>query len=294
MNALEGRLLALCAAVLFSTGGAGLKTDAFSVAQTSAMRSGIAAVVLILWLRNRIAWSNTSFVVGVAYAATVSLFVASTKLTTAANAIFVQSSAPLYLILLAPWLLRERFRTRDLAYLVIVGVGLWLCLQGTPTGLRTAPNPSLGNALAVVCSLTWALTLLGLRYVERRPEHDGLGLSAVVIGNSLACLMALPFAWPFPEASMTDWFTLLYLGTIQIGLAYVCLTRAVRQLPALEVSLLLLVEPVLNPIWTWLLRGEEPGRLVIAGGAVILLTTALRAVLGGRTAAPIRSVPPSV
>jgi drug/metabolite transporter, DME family len=85
----------------------------------------------------------------------------------------------------------------------------------------------------------------------------------------------------------------MYLGSIQIGLAYVCLTRAVRRLPTLEVSLLLLIEPVLNPIWTWLLRGEEPGRLVIAGGSIILLATAFRAVFVERDAPPLRALPPS-
>src|SRR5687768_16257982 len=126
MTALEGRLLALSAAILFSTGGAGLKTEAFSIAETSAIRSGIAAIVLLVWLRNRITWSRASLAVGVAYAITVSMFVAATKLTTAANAIFFQSSAPLYIIVLGPWLLGERFRRRDLPYLAVVGAGLWL------------------------------------------------------------------------------------------------------------------------------------------------------------------------
>jgi drug/metabolite transporter (DMT)-like permease len=92
----------------------------------------------------------------------------------------------------------------------------------------------------------------------------------------LAAAIAVPFAGTLPDASVQDWMTLVYLGVFQIALAYWCLTRAVRTLPALEVSLLLLIEPVLNPIWTWLIRGEAPGGLVVVGGAVILVATAIR------------------
>jgi drug/metabolite transporter (DMT)-like permease len=88
-----------------------------------------------------------------------------------------------------------------------------------------------------------------------------------------------------PAASAGEWATIAYLGVCQIGLAYICLTRAISRLPALEVSLLLLVEPVLNPLWTWLLRGEEPGLWTIAGGAIILSATAVRSMHAARSPA---------
>jgi drug/metabolite transporter (DMT)-like permease len=87
---------------------------------------------------------------------------------------------------------------------------------------------------------------------------------------------ALPFAWPFPDASTGEWATLVYLGVFQIAVAYACLTAAIRHLPALEVSLLLLIEPVLNPVWTWILHGEDPGTWTIVGGSIIIVATALR------------------
>ena len=244
MTNTTGRLYALAAALLFSTGGAGLKSDAFTAAQMSALRSGIAAIVLFAWLRGRVRVSSMTLGAAVLYASTVTLFVAATKLTTAAHAIFLQSAAPLYLVLLGPVVLSERVLRRDVAYLGLVGAGLWLCFLGRPAPTATAPDPETGNLLAVVCSLTWALTLLALRYVERDPSRAGAGLDAVVAGNAIACLVALPFAWPLPPAAPADWATVAYLGACQIAVAYWCLTTAMRQLPALEVSLLLLVEPV--------------------------------------------------
>jgi drug/metabolite transporter, DME family len=273
------RLLALAAAVLFSTAGAGLKTDDFSAAQASALRSGIATLTLVLWLRGRITTSSSTLIAGVWYAATVTLFVAATKLTTAANAIFLQAAAPLYIVLFGRWALDEQIRARDGWSLAAAGGGLWLCFLGTPGSSETAPDPATGNVLAILCSVTWTLMLISLRRIETRQPVSPDGLSAVIIGNALACVVALPFAWPLPAASLASWATLVYLGVFQLGVAYWCLTAAVRHLPALEVSLLLLIEPVLNPLWTWVVRGEEPGTLVLAGGGIILATTAVRSVI---------------
>jgi drug/metabolite transporter (DMT)-like permease len=213
----------------------------------------------------------------VVYAATVTLFVVSTKLTTAANAIFLQATAPLYLLLLGPPLLGEHFKRRDLFYLVAVAFGMLGCLAGLPEATDTAPEPALGNALAVACSITWALTLIALRYVEREDSRAGVGVSAAVLGNLFASVAGMPFALPFPIASAGEWATIVYLGVFQIAVAYVFLTSAIRHLSALEVSLLLLIEPVLNPVWTWILRAENPGTWTMVGGGIIVAATALRA-----------------
>jgi drug/metabolite transporter (DMT)-like permease len=277
-----GRLQVFAAAVLFSTGGAGIKAAAFTGVQVSALRSGIAALILILWLRGRIVLSPAMLGTGIVYAATVTLFVLSTKLTTAANAIFLQATAPLYLLLLGPLILSEPLRVRDVAFLAVVAAGLVLCVIGQPPPTTTAPDPTTGNILAVVCSVTWALTLLGLRYVQRHHAQTSVGLSAVALGNLFASLAAWPFAWPLPAASAVEWATIAYLGAGQIALAYAFLTAAMRVLPAFEVSLLLLVEPVLNPTWTWLVHGEHPGTSTIVGGAIIVASTALRSLNDAR------------
>ncbi len=104
----------------------------------------------------------------------------------------------------------------------------------------------------------------------------------MIAGNVIACVAGLPFALPLAAAPVSEWATLVYLGVVQIGLAYVCLTRAMAHLSALEVSLLLLLEPVLNPIWAWLVTGENPGPWVLVGGAVIVAATAVKTMWDAR------------
>jgi drug/metabolite transporter, DME family len=295
-----GRLQVLAAALLFSTGGAGIKAAAFTGVQVSALRSGIAAVVLLMLLRalspgrgmKLLTLSPAMVAAAVVYAATLTLFVLATKLTSAANAIFLQDTAPLYLLLLGPLILHERFRSRDLVYLLCVGAGLILCVIGRPEPTTTAPDPMRGNLLALVCGVTWALTLLGLRYIQRDQAQTSVGLSAVTLGSFFASLAAWPFAWPLPAASALEWATVVYLGVCQVGLAYVCLTAAMRVLPALDVSLLLLIEPVLNPIWTWMIHGEQPGTYTIIGGAIIIGATATKTAYDARMAGSDRDLSP--
>jgi drug/metabolite transporter (DMT)-like permease len=281
------RLYAIAAAVLFSTGGAGVKVAAFSGPQVACLRSGIAAVALLLWLRGRVRVTPLVLGLGVVYACMITLFVNATKLTTAAIAIYMQSAAPFYLLLLAPFLLHERVRPRDLLFMAALAAGMVLCFTGETDVSATAPDPATGNVLAVLSGVAWALTLLSLRWAERDRPNQGIGISAVVVGNAIASLASLPFAWPLPGgAPAVEWATVVYLGIVQIGVAYVCLTRAMRDLPALEAALLLLLEPVLNPLWAWAIHGENPGAAVLAGGAVIVGATAIKAIADARTIDP--------
>jgi drug/metabolite transporter (DMT)-like permease len=286
MSATRARLEALGAAALFSTGGAAVKTAAFTAPQIACFRSAVAAIALVIWARGRIRWSPQALLVGVVYAATLDLYVAATKLTTAANAIFLQSTSPLYLLLLGPLVLHERVRRSDLAYLVALAAGLGLCFSGTIAPVATAPNPRLGNLFGLLSGVSWALTIFAFRYVERDAPAPGIAMASVITGNVMASLVMLPFAWPLPYASMGAWLVIGYLGVFQIGLAYILVTKAVRELPAFELSLLLLLEPVLNPIWTWIVWKEYPGTMTLAGGAIIVVATALKA-----SVAPSRQLP---
>ncbi len=264
---------------MFSTGGAAIKVAAFTTPQVSGLRSGIAAVTLLIWYRRQLAWTRWTFPGALAYAATLTLFVAATRQTTAANAIFLQATAPIYVVLLAPWVLRESASRRDIPFLIAIALGLTCCVLGQTRTTTTAPNPELGNLLGVASGAAWALTLMALRHFNRdgpRKIAGEAGMTVVVAGNALACVIAMPWMLPMPHAPLIEWLTIVYLGVVQIGLAYVCLTLATRRLPALEVSLLLLVEPVLNPIWTWIVRSEVPGRWTLVGGGVILGATAIR------------------
>jgi DME family drug/metabolite transporter len=274
MSTGSARLQVLAAALIFSIGGAGIKACQLTSWQVAGFRSGIAAVTLLLLLPEaRRGWNLRSALVGVAYAATVTLFVLANKLTTSANTIFLQSTAPLYILLLSPWLLREHIRARDVLVMLVVVLGMSLLFVGTEHPYATAPDPVRGNVLATLAGFTWALTLMGLRWMGRHdggPATPSSAAPAVVIGNLMAFFLAAPFAFPVQAARPLDWAIITGLGTIQIGIAYIFLTKGMRHVRALEASMLLLLEPVLNPIWSWLIHGETPRAWSLLGGAIIL------------------------
>jgi drug/metabolite transporter (DMT)-like permease len=270
---LRHRFMLVAAALLFSTGGAAIKIATLSGWQIASARSAVAAVVLLLAIPDaRRGWNWRMVPVAGAYAATLVLFVLANRLTTAANAIFLQSSSPLYLLLLGPILLHERIRRRDFVYMLIVAAGIALFFAGAESASATAPNPRLGNQLAAGTGLTYALMLAGLRWLSRGSGANA-GIATVALGNVLACLCALPMALPVPGISARDVAVVLYLGIVQIGLAYVLLTRGIRYVPAFEATTLLITEPAMSPFWTWLVHGETPAAWSLAGGALILAAT---------------------
>jgi drug/metabolite transporter, DME family len=270
----RNRLLLVAAALLFSTGGAAIKAATLTSWQVASFRSAVAALALLAFVPEaRRGWSWRMLPVAAAYAATLVMFVLATRLTTAANAIFLQSTAPLYVLLLAPWLLREPVRRRDLVYVMAVAAGMALFFLGTEQARATAPDPARGNLIAAASGLAWALTVTGLRWLGRSGEGNS-AMATVAAGNLIAFLVALPLAVPVTAAAGgANLLVILYLGVVQIGLAYVCVTRAIRHVPAFEATTILLLEPVMNPIWAWLVHGEKPGPWALAGGAIILSAT---------------------
>jgi DME family drug/metabolite transporter len=280
------RLQVLGAALLFSTGGAAIKATTLTAWQVAGFRSGVAALAVFLLVpAARRGWTWQVLPVGVAYASTLVLFGVSNKLTTSANAIFLQSSAPLYMLLFGPLLLREQVRRRDLAFMAPVAVGLAMFFVGAEDpATGTAANPALGNLLATASGVTWALTLVGLRWMASRAGRDGGALPTVVAGNLIAFLACLPMALPVASGGAADWGTVVYLGVFQIGAAYLLLSSGMRHVPALEASMLLLLEPALNPVWSWVMHGETPAPWSIAGGALILGATVLRTAWDARAA----------
>jgi drug/metabolite transporter (DMT)-like permease len=275
------RLQILGAALLFSTGGAAIKATTLNSWQVAGFRSGVAALAVFLLVpAARRGWTWHVLPVGVAYASTLVLFVTANKLTTSANAIFLQSTAPLYVLLLGPFLLREAIRRRDLAFMVPIGVGLALFFVGAEAPVHTAPDPARGNLMALASGVFWALTVMGLRWMGNRGE--GSALPTVVAGNLIAFLACLPLALPV-HGGAVDWAVVAYLGVFQIAGAYLLLAAGIRHVSALEASTLLLLEPALNPVWAWLVHGESPSAWAIVGGVLIVGATVLKTWWDGRS-----------
>jgi drug/metabolite transporter (DMT)-like permease len=274
----SSRLYALGAAFFFSTGGTAIKLSGLSNWQIAGFRSGLAAL-LLWWLVPswRRWWSPSSLAVGVAFGTTLVLFVTANTLTTAANAIFLQYSAPLYVLLLGPWLLGEPRRRSDLALIALLAIGMLLFFIGQEVPSTTAPDPVRGNFIGACAGVSWALTLLGMRWLARQPDAVGGGGSVVIAGNVLAFAVCLPWVLPMPETTPVDWAVVFYLAAFQIGAAYFCLLRGIRKLRAFEISLLLSIEPVASGVWAWLVHGEIPGAMALAGCSLILFSVLLQA-----------------
>ncbi|PYP36110.1 MAG: EamA/RhaT family transporter [Gemmatimonadetes bacterium] len=273
----------LAAAVLFSSGGAAIKFCSFGGWQLAAFRAAFALITIFVLVReSRRGWTWRTVLVGVAYAATTLLYVQASKHTTAASAIFLQSTSPLFILLLAPLLLGEHATRRDIGQMTIMALGFGLFFLGLDQPSATAPNPALGNVLAAICAVTWAFTVIGYRWLAARGASVA---AAAVSGNLTACIIALIMAQPLVAGRPVDWAVVGFLGVCQLGIPYLFLARAVPQVRALEVGLFLLIEPVLNPIWAWLVHGETPGPATMAGGALILGATAVRMLLDARKTA---------
>lgn len=281
------RLKLLAAALLFSTGGMAIKSCQLPDWQIASFRCGIAGLVLLAFMpaaRRRWSWRHPT--VGLAFAGTLILYALANKATTHVNAIFLQSTAPLYIFLAGPWLLGERNRRHDLVVMGAMAFGLLLLLTGRVETTAVAPDPVRGNLYGVLAGVCWASTLMGLRWLSQHGDGtEGGSMPAVVAGNLIAFLVALPMALPVTAAAPSDWMWLIYLGIFQVALAYMLLASAMASIPAFEASIVLLVEPVFGPLWTWWTHGERPGTQAFAGALLILLATSIKPWLDRRLGA---------
>ena len=257
------------AAVLWSSGGLFIKLAPMPALAVACGRSLIAGLFYLLVLRPDLRaarWTTAA-----AYAGCIITFVSATKLTTAANAIFLQYTGPAYVLILSPFLLDEPFRPVDAICVALSLAGMSLFFVG-----KVDPGQVLGNVVAIASGVFFALAIVLLR----RDAKSGTGdaLPSVTLGNLLAAALAAPWAWQAASSmlSMKGAAVLLYLGIVQLGLAYLLFTRGVRRVPAAEASLISMLEPVLNPVWVLIGFGERPGPWAVAGGAVVIAAVVVR------------------
>ncbi len=275
----KARWMLLATGLLFSTGGTVVKWTSFSAWQVTTLRSAIAAIFLLLFIpQSRKGWSPRVLLVSIAYAMTLTLFVLANKLTTAANTTFLQSTAPLYVLVLSPILLRETVKRSDLITLLLLALGMSLFFFGAEDPTDISPDPVLGNALGACAGLSWALVVIGFRSLSKHGEHTSAA-SAAALGSILACAISLPFAVPFDLGTLHDWLAVGYLGVFQIGLAYLLFSLASPRIRAFEASLILMIEPALAPLWAWLVHDEVPAAMSLAGGGIIVAGLVLRTLM---------------
>jgi drug/metabolite transporter (DMT)-like permease len=270
--------LVLLAALLWSTGGLGIKAVAQPPLAVACYRSAVAALALVLFLgRPRWRWTPGFLLTVASYAGCVTTFVVATKWTSAANAIFLQYSGVVWVLLLAPAVLGEPLRGRDAIAIAAALVGMALFFVGDLEALGRA-----GDWVALLSSLCFAALILSLRRGREKGAEE-----AVIWGNVVTAAILSPFVAGGSPPDLRSAAVLVYLGVFQIGLAYALFTRGLRRVPAATASLLGMLEPVANPIWVFLILGEEPRPQALVGGLVVLGAIAWRTLGAG-------SPPPAV
>jgi len=254
------------ASVLWSTGGMLIKLVDWNPVAIAGTRSGIAALVMLAFVRKpKFTKSKTQIAGAVFYMSTVILFVTANKLTTAANAILLQYTAPIWVAVLGTWVLKEKTLRVDWLAIFAVMAGMVLFFIGDLGGGALA-----GNLLSILSGLFLALTVIFLRL-----QKDGSQIEMTLLGNIMTFLVSIPFILQ----SVPDFKSMvgiLILGVFQLGISYTLFSLAVRHVTALEAILIPVIEPILNPIWVFLATGEKPGALALLGGLIVVLAVTLR------------------
>ena len=260
------------AAVLFSTGGLLIKVVSVEPMALMGVRSAIAALVIGLFMgRHRFHRSLPQLGGAIALAGAQGFFIFANRDTTAANAIFIQYTAPVFVAFFGIRYLREPVGKLDWLSLATIGVGLLFFYSD---GLTAAG--ATGNLYALLAGLAFAWFLLFMR-----KQKDASTIETVFLGNVLAALLGLPFLREVAPSAV-DWSGMLILGVFQIGLPFILVARAIKELTAVEAVLIQALEPILSPLWVVLFIGETPTPLALLGGAVVVGAVTLRSILSAR------------
>lgn len=266
----KGILSLVVCASLWSTGGLFIKLVSWNAMILASARGAIAAVVLWIALCKlgypKPLINRQTLLTGFFLGSTCLLFVAANKLTTAANAIVLQSANPIFVLLFCALFKHERISKRDAAVVAIVmgGVALFFLDELSPGGI-------LGNILALFSAVGLASAFVFA--CGSGSLHESM--SGVLLGHLFSALVGLPFAFIFPpQFSWLSIGAVLFLGVFQLGIPYALFAVGTRYCPPIAVSLICMLEPILNPVWVALFLHEIPGPPAIVGGIIVIATLA--------------------
>lgn len=261
----------VAAVVLWSTGGLFIKSTSFDVYAVNFGRGILAAAVVGIFTYKRgLRPDPFTIFISFLYAGTLMAYVFATKNTTAANAIFLQYTAPVYILVLSPLILKEHFHIRDLVTVVLCIFGMSFFFLETGDIQVSAPNIFIGNIAALISGVFFGLYFIYLRHPKARRDNPAI---SVFYGNLIVCACMLPFLIAEPPVPDSAWdvSAIIYLGVFQIGVAYMFFTHGLANgVRAMDASIIGFVEPLLNPVWVYLFIGERPGKWAVIGGCIIL------------------------
>ncbi|SCY43530.1 DMT family transporter [Alkaliphilus peptidifermentans] len=256
-------------AVLWSTGGLLIKLVEWNPLAIAGARSGIAAIIMLIYLKRPIRSIDRIKLLGaISYGLLVILFIAANKLTTSANAILLQFTAPIWVILFAKAFLKEKTYVADWLTIIAVILGMTLFFIG---GLKS--GNILGNTLAVLSGMAMAAMIIFLKI-----KKEDSPIEITLLGNIITFFIGLPFILLSAPPSNTSIIAILILGVFQLGISYILYVNAVRHVSAVDAILIPIIEPLLNPIWVFVFAGEAPGKYAILGGSIVILSIITRSI----------------
>jgi drug/metabolite transporter (DMT)-like permease len=258
------------AVLLWSTGGLFIKLTSLDAYQVTFFRSLLAGItVAILTRKHGLRINLFGILTSIIYATLLFLFVWATKKTTAANAIFLQYTAPIYILVLAPFVIGEKFHWRDLITVIFCIAGMSLFFVG-----KLEISDYQGNVAALLSGVFLGLYIMLLRHRKVGGFNPAI---AVIYGNFLLAVLTFPSGFAaVPIMLPLDWIAVTFLGIVQIGIAYVLFIKGVTGgTRPLDASIIGFIEPLLNPVWVFLFVGEQPSTWALLGGAVIVTTVAV-------------------
>lgn len=266
----KGIIAIIIAALLWSTGGLFIKLISLDAYQLSFYRSIFSALTFVVLFRKKVFVFNTAiFFNGLFYAGILILFVVATKLTTAANAIFLQYTAPIYVLIFEPLILKTKLKTINVFSVIISFLGMTLFFVG-----EISPSHFSGNLVALLSGICFAAFLIGIR-----KSSEEYRVPSIFWGNIFIPILCLSSVYPEFNIDLKNFMMVAYLGIFQIGFAYAIFTYSIKRIEGIEAALIAMIEPVMNPIWVYFGYGEKPSPFAILGGLIILSTITIRTII---------------
>lgn len=268
----KGILAVFLTAILWSSGGLFIKLISLNAMQLSFFRCLIAAVVFAIIFRKKLLVVNGfTFLNAAFYAIVLTTFVIATKTTTAANAIFLQSTAPIYVLIFEPIINKTKYDKLNIITIVVCFIGMIFFFLG-----EISPGHLEGNLVALISGITFASFFLGMR--KNGQEYQQ---SSIFYGNIFVALICIPFLFDLKPLSFNDIWMVTFLGVFQIAIAYAFFSYGLKRILAVEASIISMFEPVLNPVWVMIGYGEVPSITASIGGAIIIIAIFTRTILVG-------------
>lgn len=271
----KGILAVFLTALLWSSGGLFIKLITLTPMQISFFRCLIAAIVFAILFRQKILKLNPlALLNSFSYAAVLIFFVIATKTTTAANAIFLQSTAPIYVLIFEPLLTKTKWEKINVVTIAVCFVGMILFFMGDLT-----PGDIKGNLAALFAGVAFAAFFLGMKKNDKQ-----YGEASIFYGNVIVAIVCIPFLFEMNSLTISDLWKLTFLGVFQIAFAYALFSYGIKRILAVEASIISMLEPVLNPIWVFIGYGEVPSLYAIIGGVIIISAITIRTLIAGAPA----------